>query len=186
MSKKRRSVEPKLIIEAGWQSTKIRVLSIALMAGGLVGLYYTPWVFTSLSDQHGNLESFEARLMLSALLGAVSLISVLGMLYYHSFYVARIERRGDTVTIYSQGLIFRRPFDVPVRAFRSSRAYSGYLKIPRQVTVNTPFRTLTLDGWWLPFMIDDQSRHMDGAALMRLFRESDKIRRREGREPSTN
>ncbi|MEO1204789.1 MAG: hypothetical protein AAFV45_00505 [Pseudomonadota bacterium] len=151
------------------------------MTGGAVGLFYTPWLLTSLPDADGNLEPLSMRIMLATLVGVVSLLCTVGLWCYQSIYVARLARDNDTVIVHTQGLLQQSARAIPVTAFRSSRAYGGRLFIPGQVSVNTPFHTIKVEGWWLPLLVDDQSRHIDLAALASILRDSENIRGRKAK-----
>ncbi|MEL7049881.1 MAG: hypothetical protein AAFO75_13165, partial [Pseudomonadota bacterium] len=88
--------------------------------------------------------------------------------------------------VHTQGLFQPSARDLPVRAFRSGREYRGLLSIPGQVSVNAPFQTITVDGWLLPLLVDEQSRHLDRRALADLVRDSERIRRREAKSAANS
>ncbi|MEL6292187.1 MAG: hypothetical protein AAFQ44_10365, partial [Pseudomonadota bacterium] len=68
-----------VIVEAGWQSTKLRLIALLFMGAGLVGLYFTPEILMSLTDVDGNLEPLDARIGLGGLIGGASLLATVGM-----------------------------------------------------------------------------------------------------------
>ena len=154
---------------------------LPLMLGGFIGLYYTPWLLTSLTDVDGNLEPIGTRIALAAILGIVSLFCTLGIWCYQSIYVANLARDGDTVIVSTQGLLWLNATSLPVTKFRSGNEYRGRLMIPGEVSVSTPFRTIAIDGWWLPLLVDDQSRHLDSTALNQLVRDGRKARERKAK-----
>jgi hypothetical protein len=171
--------KPYRIVEAGWQSTKLRLVALPLMGGGIVGLYYSPWLLTSLPDVDGQLEPFGARIGLAALVAFVSLLCTVGLWCYQSIYVARLVRDGDLVIVHTQGLLQLNEKHLPIKAFHSSKAYSGRMLLPGKPFVNAPFQTMTVEGWWLPLLVDEQSEYLDGIALTQILRDSEVARRKQ-------
>lgn len=168
------------IIEAGWQSTKLRLLALPFMVGGGVGLAYTPWLLTSLTDVDGNLEPFGARLAIAALVGGTSLLCTVGFWIYVAIYAARVVRRGDTVDLYTQGVLQRRKQTLAITSFLGSKEHDGEMYIPTRFSIRTPFITLKISGWFLPLIVDAQSRHFDERALNRLLQNARRVRRSAG------
>ncbi|MEO0792962.1 MAG: hypothetical protein AAFY27_10500 [Pseudomonadota bacterium] len=167
-----------VIVEAGWQSTKLRLIALLFMGAGLVGLYFTPEILMSLTDVDGNLEPLDARIGLGGLIGGASLLATVGMWLYVYVYVVSISRSGDYVVVRTQGVFRPTTRIIPITGFIGSTAHDGRTKFPMRFQVNAPYTTLRIDGWWLPLVVDEQSETFHGDALGRIVQDSEMIRRR--------
>ena len=172
---------PYHIVEAGWQSTKLRLISLPFMCAGFVGLCFTPWLLTSLPNIDGELEPLSARIALASLVAFCGLLCTVGFWFYLSIYVSALARDGDTVIVRTQGVLWPSFKALPITSLRSISEYDGRLWIPGRVWVNAPFQTMAVEGWKLPLLVDDQSRYLDRTALHQLVRDSETQRRRQAK-----
>lgn len=170
---------PYHIVEAGWQSTKLRLISVPFICAGLVGLCFTPWLLTSLPNIDGELEPLSARIALASLVAFCGLLCTVGFWCYLSIYVSALVRDGDTVIVQTQGILWPNAKALTITSLRSISEHDGRLWIPSRVWVNAPFQTIAVEGWKLPLLIDDQSRYLDRTALRQIIRDSEMKRRRQ-------
>lgn len=168
----------KLLLDAGWQATKVVWVCRTLAALGVIPLASAPSVLTSLADIHGQLEPLDARIALSSLLFGVGLLMTVGTWLYLNLYVTRLTHTQSHALVTFPGIFRSYTRSIPRSRLYGGAEHEGRMHIySTGLRVEAPYRTVRIHGWWFPLILDQQGSHVDDVGIERLIRNGNKLAR---------
>jgi hypothetical protein len=163
-----------VIVENHQQARKVRFVFwfIALYCAGMVYWAYDLAQTYGLSPGDGGvLRSAWERAVAAAIVAALGIAPVIGMIVYVRLYVTRLTRDGDTITVSVIGVLGSDTRPYAVADVSRATEYSGRFRLWSRV--DAPWIVLRLAG--RPYIIDLQSELVNRSAIEALLRDREKI-----------
>jgi hypothetical protein len=158
-----------VIVENRRQARKVRILFwvIALYCAGMLYWAYDLAQTYGMSPGDGGvLRPAGERGIVSALIAALSVAPLVGMVLYVRRYVIRLSRDADTITVTVLGVLGTRTWTCTRADVSRATEHRGRLTL--RTSVNAPWITLRIAG--RRYIIDLQSEVVSRGAIMALER----------------
>jgi len=168
----RRNQKTHLIVEAGWQGTKVRWFTPILIMVGIACCIAAIPTYQYATTAGGALAPFWERVGLAALLVSVGVLSAGGMIWYSRIYVLKLSRSGDWVRVVTPGVVRPLVRQLHASRFAFGRQYDGRIYNPYGVSVNAPWVTLRVAGWLSPLLVDLQSETIHQTRMDQFLRDA--------------
>jgi hypothetical protein len=158
-----------LLFDNQRQARKARLVVLGTIVWSLGWLYWSTVIAQTYglsSGDGGALRPAGQRYTIAALMLAVAIAPLIGMLVYGRVYLTRIRRDGDRLELTSLGFLLPFRFRVALSDLAGATTYKG--ETSGAVSVNAPWITLRVKGRRLPFVVDLQAEHVNKSAVLGL------------------
>ncbi|HMO28686.1 hypothetical protein [Enterovirga sp.] len=166
--------EPVILVANSWQARKVRWVFWGLFLF-FAGFAYWAWDLSQtygLSPGDGGvLKPPGVRLTAAAIVGAIGLLPLLGMIAYVRRYVAGLVWQGERVVL-SGACWPMGERSVPLAAFAPGREHDGRLYTVKH-WIEAPWLTLSVGG--RTYIVDLQAEEVNREGLARLFKEANRL-----------
>lgn len=175
-----------LIFKAGGQATKVRWLSTVLIVVGIGCMVAAYPIFTSATGAGGVPASLAERIGLAIMMVTLGGLCIVGMLVFLSVYLVEMRTHGDHVELQLfRPLYGKRTLQLPLNALQRGKHHAGRYGFVEHSgrryrydvqQVEAPWRSVRVEGWLLPLVVDLQGSEINAAKLQRLFAGDDEQR----------
>jgi hypothetical protein len=163
---------PELLFDNRQRAKAARLVVLGTIVWSLGWLYWSSVIaqtFGLSAGDGGSLRPPNQRFTIAALMVAVALAPLIGMLVYGRVYLTRLVRDGGEVELTSLGFVLPFRFRIPISELQESEGYEGKMSGRSGVSVDTPWITLRASGYRLPFVIDLQAELVNKPAILAVI-----------------
>ena len=163
------------VVENGWRAMRVEFMAYVGIAAALGSIWWGAQLLETYGMNPGDggvLRPFEERLMVAAITAGCGIAFAVGLLVYQSLFVVGISRAGDAFYVHSKVACFNMIKRLNLNDVSGSsyvHKSAEFYTFEQRATPRQQYLTMRIKGWWLPYIIDPQARHIDRAQLFKII-----------------